>query len=116
MIADFILEKILNSETRYSINLDRICDICESSNKLFDEYKISIDEISHLRNSLEDLLRKYPKDHYTIKEIFEIERRNASTTQNTISMIILAIIIGCLIEYDSNQKDDYPKYVDNLMS
>ncbi len=103
MIPDFTLEKILNSETRYRINLDRLLGIGELSNNLFDEYKISIAEISHLTNLLEDLLRKYPKDYYTIKEIFEIENRNDSTTQDTIGIIIFAIIVGCLVKYDSKQ-------------
>lgn len=102
MIADFTLEKMLSSKTMYRIDLDRFCDICKSSNKLFDEYKISIDEIAHLRNSLEDLLHKYPKDYYTIKEIFEFNRRVAST-ECAISMIILSIVVGCLVEYDPKQ-------------
>ena len=103
MIADFTLEKILNSETKYIINLYRLCDIGELSDGMFFKYKISIAEISHLTNLLEDLLRKYPKDYYTIKEIFEIENRNDSTTQDTIGIIIFAIIVGCLVKYDSKQ-------------
>lgn len=102
MIADFTLEKMLSSKTMYRIDLDRFLNIIESSKKIADTYSVDIDEIAHLRNSLEDLLRKYPKDHYTIKEIFEFNRRVAST-ECAISVIILSIVVGCLVEYDSKQ-------------
>lgn len=107
MIIKVEIEKILNNNKKYTIDEKSLNNINYLSRKICKEFNTFIAGISEMGIFFTEVLsfqniRK--KESFTIKELFEyFNKYGLIPNEETIEMILIGIITGCLVEYDSKQ-------------
>lgn len=103
MINEKQIEMMLDDDTRYAINVDRLCETYQLSIKIIYKFDLSILEIPKMKELLAELskLRDFPnRKSYTIKDIFESFNSNGKPAEFNMEMVVLAILVGYLAEVE----------------
>lgn len=103
MINEKQIEMMLDDDTRYAINVDRLCEMYQLSIKIIYKFDLNILGISNMGELLTGLskLRDFPnRKTYTIKDIFESFNSNGKPAEFNMEMVVLAILVGYLDEVE----------------
>ena len=90
MVTKSIFENMLNDDTKYTINVNRLNELEYLSKKMWNKFKLIVPEICDMKIFL--LVVVPANKQFTIKELFEyFKEHNIKSRENTMEMIAMAI-------------------------
>lgn len=96
MIDELTAKKILNDDTKYIINVNKIMEMFQIAQEFNDKFNLSIPGIPDTKTLSNKLLNAPLQKSYTIKELFEYFSSNDKNSERVLIKIIQAIMTGDL--------------------